>query len=132
MDEKAKKEIIKSSIGDDGYLTPESEQKIKDRVKELLKKKKSTKIYPVVVIGDTDLGEKEFYVGYFGQPTFPQFSKFIAAGKKDETVALKTLAKDTFIEGDKELVDSDSLFLFGAMPQIQAVMSVRHSYIVNL
>lgn len=125
-------EMPTSKVTEDGFLIPEEEQKIKNRVSELLKEKKASKVFPVVVIGDKDNGEKEFYIGYFGQPTFPQFSKFIAAGKKDDTVAIKTLAKDTFIEGDKELVDNDSLFLFGSMPQIQAVMSIRQSYIVNL
>jgi hypothetical protein len=32
----------------------------------------------MVVSGDKDCGKKEFYVAYMGEPTFPQFSKFMA------------------------------------------------------
>ena len=36
--------------------------------------KKLRKIYPLVVFGDTSCGEKEVYVAYMSEPTFPQFS----------------------------------------------------------
>ena len=66
------------------------------------------------------------------EPTFPQFSKFMAASKKDEVMAMKTLAKDCFIEGDKELVDDESLFLFGLMGQLSEIIATRQSTLVNL
>ena len=41
-------------------------------------------------------GERKVYVAYLGELTFPQFSKFIAASKKDEVMAMRTLARDCF------------------------------------
>lgn len=74
----------------------------------LKEEKKLRKVFPMVVFGDETSGEKEFYVAYMDEPSFPQFSKFLAASKKDEATAMKTLAKDCFLEGDKELIDNDS------------------------
>lgn len=36
----------------------------------------------MVVFGDTANGEKEIYVAYMSEPSFPQFSKFMAASKR--------------------------------------------------
>ena len=71
-------------------------------------------------------------MAYLAEPTFPQFSKFMAASKKDEVQAMRTLAKDCFIEGDKELVDNESLFLFGLMGQLSEIITTRQSTLVNL
>lgn len=85
----------------------------------------------MVVFGDKECEEKEFYVAYMAEPTFPQFSKFMAASKKDEVTAMRTLARDCFIDGDKELVDNDSLFLFGLMGQLSELIQTRQSILVN-
>lgn len=130
--QKEVKETVHPTFGDDGFLHESIETKIKEKALALSKSQNGRKIFPIVVHGDTELGEKEFYVCYLGQPTFPQFSKFIAASKKDDTIAIRALAKDVFIEGDRELVDNDSLFIFGTMAQVQAVMSMRRSYLINL
>ena len=100
---------------EDKNLTLEQEAQIKEKAAALKAEKKTRKVYPMVVFGDTDCGEKEFYVAYMGEPTFPQFSKFMAASKKDEVNAMRLLARDCFLDGDKELVDNESLFLFGLM-----------------
>ena len=52
-------------------------------------------------------------------------------GKKDEMSALWTLAKDTFVCGDKELIEDDSLFLFGLAGSISSIIKPRTSAIVN-
>ena len=65
------------------------------------------------------------------EQNFPTFSKFMAASKKDEVQAMRTLAKDCFLDGDKELIDNESLFLFGLMGQLSEVISTRQSTIVN-
>ena len=44
---------------------------------------------------------------------------------------MRTLAKDCFLDGDKELIDNESLFLFGLMGQLSEVISTRQSTIVN-
>ena len=66
------------------------------------------------------------------EPSFPQFSKFMAASKKDEVIAMRTLARDCFVDGDKELVDDESLFLFGLMGQLSELITTRQSVLVNL
>lgn len=112
-------------------LTLEQETEIKEKASKLKSEKKARKIFPMAVFGDTDSGEKEVYVAYMSEPTFTQFSKFMAASKKDEVSAMRTLAKDCFIDGDKELIDNESLFLFGLMTQLAEIISTRQSCLVN-
>ncbi len=113
-------------------LTLEQEQKIVKRAGELKTEKKLRKVYPMVVFGDTECDEKDLYVVYLSEPSFPTFSKFMAASKKDEVTAMRTLAKDCYLEGDKELVDNDSLFLFGLMGQLSEIITTRQSQLVGL
>lgn len=112
-------------------LTLEQQTQIKAQAAKLKADKKLRKIFPMVVFGDEACDEKTLYVAYLSEPTFPQFSKFMAASKKDEVMAMRTLAKDCFIDGDHELVDDDSLFLFGLMSQLSEVISTRQSTLVN-
>lgn len=113
-------------------LTLQQETEIREKALKIKTEKKLRKIFPMVVFGEEASGEKEVYVAYLSEPTFPQFSKFMAASKKDEVTAMRTLAKDCFLEGDKELVDNDSLFLFGLMNQLSEVITTRQSALVNL
>lgn len=117
---------------DEKMLTLEQETKIKEKALKLKEEKKLRKIYSMAVFGETDCGEKEVYVAYMAEPTFPQFSKFMAASKKDEVTAMRTLARDCFVDGDKELVDNESLFLFGLMGQLSELITTRQSVLVNL
>lgn len=112
-------------------LTLKQETEIKEKAKALKEGKKLRRVYPMVVFGDIENGEKEYYVAYMGEPTFPQFSKFMAASKKDEVMAMRMLAKDCFLDGDKELIDMDSLFLFGLMGQLAEIIQTRQSTLVN-
>jgi len=113
-------------------LSLQMETQIKEKAQELRAEKKLRKVYPIVVWGDTSCGEKEVYVAYLSEPSFPEFSKFMSASKKDEVVAMRTLAKDCFVDGDKELVDDESLFLFGLMGQLSEIISTRQTVLVNL
>lgn len=113
-------------------LTPAQEAEIREKALALKSEKKLRKIHPIVVFGEPAEGEKEFYVAYLAEPNFPQFSKFLAASKKDEATAMRTLAKDCFAGGDRELVDNDSLFLFGLMGQLSEIITTRQSALVNL
>jgi hypothetical protein len=112
-------------------LTLAQETEIREKALKIKSDKKLRKVFPMVVFGEAD-DEKELYVAYLSEPSFPQFSKFMAASKKDEVTAMRTLAKDCFLEGDRELVDNDSLFLFGLMSQLSEVISTRQSVLVNL
>ena len=110
---------------DEKMLSLEQETKIKEKALKLKEEKKLRKIYPMVVFGDTSNGEKETYVAYMSEPNFPQFSKFMAASKKDEVMAMRTLARDCFVDGD-------NLFLFGLMGQLSELITTRQSLLVNL
>ena len=121
----------KKIVMEEKSLTLKQESEIKEKARTLKTEKKLRKVYPMVVFGDADSGEKEYYVAYMGEPTFPQFSKFMAASKKDEVTAMRTLAKDCFLDGDKELIDTDSLFLFGLMGQLAEIIQTRQSTLVN-
>ena len=112
-------------------LTLAQETEIKEKAQKLKADKKLKKVFSMVVFGDTNCGEKDFYVAFMAEPTFCQFSKFMAASKKDEVTAMRTLAKDCFIEGDKELIDDESLFLFGLMTQLSEIITTRQSLLVN-
>lgn len=121
----------KKIVMEEKSLTLKQESEIKEKARILKTEKKLRKVYPMVVFGDTDSGEKEYYIAYMGEPTFPQFSKFMAASKKDEVMAMRTLAKDCFLDGDKDLIDNDSLFLFGLMGQLAEIIQTRQSALVN-
>lgn len=92
---------------------------------------KLKKVFPILVEGDED-DEKDYYVGYFKQPSFTAFSKFMSLSQKDQAGAMKELAKDCFLDGDKELIKDDSLFTFGLMPLLGQIIEVRKGKIVNL
>jgi len=111
-----------------------SEEKIADIRKEcetLKKTKKLVKVFPIAVIGDA-YDEKDFYVAYFKEPSFKDFSKFSALSRSNEVQAFRQLSKDCFIGGDKELVDDDSLFISGTLQQITEIIRTRKSKIINL
>lgn len=114
-------------------VSPELMAVIEKKVKELKAQKPELKrIFPIVVDGNPDFGEKEMYVGYFLQPSFKTFSKYLTTSQSNQAVAMRVLAKDCFIDGDKELVDDDSLFLFGLMGQLSKIIEMRHGRLVNL
>lgn len=47
-------------------------------------------------------------------------------------MAMRTLAKDCFIDGDRELVDNDSMFLFGLIGQLSELITTRQNTLVYL
>ena len=64
------------------------------------------------------------YVAYLGEPSLPQFSKFMVASKKDEVAAMRTLAKDCFIEGDIDKATETYSFSFGHIPYGVGLLAV--------
>lgn len=93
---------------------------------------KLRKVFPVIVEGDTENGEKPYYTAYLKQPNFTAFSKYIALSQKDQAGAMRELAKDCFIDGDRELVKCDELFIYGLMPHLGQLIEVRKGRLVNL
>ena len=113
-------------------LTHERIEEIENKVAELKAANPKRRIFPLVVEGDSAYDEKDVYIGYFKQPTFVEFSKYLAASQKDQAVAMRTLARDCFLDGDRALIDDDSLFLFGLMGQLSEIIKMRQGKLVNL
>ena len=110
-----------------------SVEALEEKVKELkAANPKVKRIYPIVVEGDPENDEKDFYVGYFCQPSFPVFSKYLSASQSNNANAMRQLAKDCLIAGDSELVEDESLFLFGLMAQMSKIVESRNGRVVNL
>ena len=122
--------IVEESVD---TLEPELLASIEKKAKELKEKNPDKKIiFPIVVDGNVEFGEKEHYIGYFCQPSFKTFSKYLTAAQNNQAVAMRVLAKDCFVDGDRDLVDDDSLFLFGLMGQLSKIIEMRHGRLVNL
>lgn len=114
------------------FVNDETLATIKKKVEELKKDNpKIKKIYPIAVMGSEE-DDKDMYVGYFRQPAFIVFSKYMSIVQNDSIGAMKELAKDCFLGGDDELLKDDSLFLFGLMPQLTALIEVRKGQLINL
>lgn len=114
------------------FISEEKLAEIKKTAEEVKKSNPKVKrVFPIAVMGSDD-DEKEIYVGYFKQPAFIAFSKYMNIVQKDSIGAMKELAKDCFLSGDKELLEEDSLFLFGLMPQLTSLIEVRKGQLVNL
>lgn len=126
-------EIKEPLFNEEGKLTNEKLAKqIEAKVASLRESDKTLRVvYPLIVEG-SEFDEKECYVGYFRQPSFAAFSKYLSASQNNQALAMRTLAKDCFLDGDKELVDDDSLFLFGLMGQLSRIIEMRHGSLVNL
>lgn len=112
-------------------IDPKIQTAIEKKVAELKANNPKAKIIPLMVDGDGD-DEKDVYVGYFVQPSFLNFSKYLTLSQKDQASAMRQLAKDCFLDGDRELIDDDSLFLFGLMGQLQHLIKMRGGRVINL
>lgn len=113
-------------------LDPKIKEAIEKKVAELKAADPKLKIVFPIVVDGTEFDEKEHYIGYFRQPSFMTFSKYLSAAQKDSAVAMRVLATDCFLGGDKELIDDDSLFLFGLMGQMGKIIEMRNGRLVNL
>lgn len=117
---------------EDLLYSEELQKQIEAKVKELqANDAKLKRVFPIVVLGD-DYDDKEVYVGYFRQPAFAAFSKYLALSTKDQAGAMRELAKDCFLDGDKELIKDDSLFIYGLMPNLAQLIELRKGRMVNL
>lgn len=113
-------------------LSEKEIEAIKANAKSLKEKGENIEmVFPIVVKGSS-YDKKPHYVGYFRQPNFKIFSKYLVASSQSQAGAMRTLARDCFLDGDKELVDNDSLFLFGLMGQLSKIIEMRSGTLVNL
>ena len=112
-------------------LSVEMREQITKKIEELRTQTGSKRIQAIVVIGD-EYDDKPMYVGYFKRPNTMQFSLWMNQVQKDPVLANRTLAQNTFVGGDKEIVDDDDLFLYGAMPKISQLIEGRNADLVKL
>lgn len=111
-------------------LTEEMQASIKEKIKTLKEEKKIKRIFAIVVEGDEE-DDKPIYVGYFRNPNIMHFSAYMSFVTKDAVQAALNLAKSTFIDGDRELIDDDDIFLRGTFDRFSAIMERRNSNLVK-
>ena len=112
------------NVNEDFFLPEDIQTEIEKKVKELKDSDpKLKRVFPIFVEGDEDEGEKPYYIGYFKQ---------LSLSQKDQAGAMRELAKDCFVDGDKELIKDDSLFIYGLMPHLAQIIELRKGKLVNL
>ena len=104
----------------------EVREEINAKAEELKKKSGLKKVFVIVVNGD-ESDQKPLYIGYFRRPNLMEFSRYLSFVQKDIVQANKMLAGDTWLAGDKELVDDDELFLYGTMQQLGSLIDSRNA-----
>ena len=117
-------------IDDQLNLSAEIRLQIKEKIAEL-KSKLHTKIYAIVVAGEEEEGEKPFYIAYFRRPGLQAFSQYMTFVQKDVVVASKNMAAQCIVDGDRELVDNEDLFLYGLMPKLSTLIEARNGEMVK-
>lgn len=60
-----------------------------------------------------------------------QFSQYMNFVQKDLVQANQMLAQNIYLDGDKELIDDEELFLYGTMQQLNHVIDSRNSDLVK-
>lgn len=117
---------------EENELPQELLNEIQAKIESLRKEGKAKRIYPIVVVGD-EFDEKPFYVGYFKQPGFTEFTQYLEySSSVNSAAAMKELAKKCWLDGgDTEIINDDSLFLFGLAPQLAKIIESRQSRIVT-
>lgn len=123
--------MAKEIFDENGNLTAELQKAVDKKAAEIKEEQKLKVVFPLVVEGQ-EFDEKDVYIGYFRQPSFKAFSKYLTASQSNQALAMRTLATDCFVGGDKELIDDDSLFLFGLMGQLGQIIQMRNGTLVNL
>lgn len=106
-------------------------QQIAQKIAELKVAKKVKRVFVIIVQGDVDAGELPYYIGYFRRPNLMEFSQYMNFAQKDISQASFMLAQQVFLDGNKELVDDQDLFLYGTMSQLNHIIDSRNSDIVK-
>lgn len=114
----------------DVKVSDEVSQHIAEKIKELKAQHNVKKVFVIVVEGDDD-DEKPLYIAYFRRPNLMQFSVYMNFVQKDLVQANKQLASNIFLDGDRELVDDEDLFLYGTMQQLSGIINSRNADMVK-
>lgn len=109
----------------------EVRSQISAKITELKARFNVKKVFVFIVEGNAEDGEKPFYIAYLRRPNMMQFSQYMTFIQKDMVQANQMLAQNIFLDGDKELIDDEDLFLYGTMPQLNHIIDARNSDIVK-
>ncbi len=109
----------------------EIREEIMKKAEALKAEHKLRKIFVVIVEGDEGIDDKPLYIAYFRRPSLMHFSQYMNFVQKDVVQASKMLATNTFLDGDRALVDDDELFLYGAMAQLPQLIESRNADLVK-
>ena len=123
--------VVTEIFDENGNISAELQAAVDKKAAEIKEEQKLKTVFPLVIKGTED-DDKDVYIGYFRQPSFKAFSKYLTASQSNQALAMRTLATDCFVGGNKELVDDDSLFLFGLMGQLGQIIQMRNGTLVNL
>lgn len=112
-------------------ISVEVREQITKKIEELRQKTGMKRIQAIVVKGD-EFDSKPLYIGYFKRPNMMNMSLWMNMVQKDTIQANKTIAQNCFVDGDKELVDDEDLFLYGTQQKISTLMEGRNAELVKL
>lgn len=124
------KPAVSQLVFSDVTVSDEVSQHIAEKIKELKAQHNVKKVFVIVVEGDED-DEKPLYIAYFRRPNLMQFSVYMNFVQKDLVQANKQLASNIFLDGDRELVDDEDLFLYGTMQQLSGIINSRNADMVK-
>lgn len=127
QNQEVEEEVIKTDVS---QVPAELRAKIENHIKELIAKTGQKRIFAFVVKGD-EFDDKEFYIGYFRRPNMMEYSQYMNFWQKDPIQANYTVAQSVFIEGDREMVDDQDIFLYGTMARIIELMNGREAELVK-
>ena len=122
--------MVEKEIVDVTNLPEEQQKAIKAKIAEIKSKTNIKRVFAIVVAGDEE-DDKPMYIGYFRNPTIVNFSAYMSFVTKDAVQAALNLARSTFLEGDRELIDDDDIFLRGTFDRFSAIMERRNSELVK-
>ncbi|MDE6027407.1 MAG: hypothetical protein K2G23_05010 [Muribaculaceae bacterium] len=91
---------------------------------------KLRKIFVIIVEGEEG-DSKPFYIGYFRRPSMMHFSQYMTFMQKDMIQANTMLANNVFLEGDREMITDEELFLYGTMNQLAQLLEARNADLVK-
>lgn len=91
---------------------------------------KLKKVFIVIVEGEEG-DDKPLYIAYMRRPGLIHFSQYMNFVQKDIVQANKMLATNIFLDGDKELIDDEDLFLYGSMTQLNSIIESRNADLVK-
>lgn len=120
------------TIQSDGVkLSDEVRAAISQKIATIKAEKKIKRVFVIVVQGDTEVGELPYYIGYFRRPNLMEFSQYMSFIQKDAVQANQMLANQIFVDGNRELVDDQDIFLYGTMQQLGHIIDARNTELVK-